>query len=663
MKSNPFFELYVGDRFTSREFVTIFSDYLVPHALPIFIPGNVVVTGIQGSGKSMLLGLLQPKVRREYDAEGLKFPVPEDRRKFLSAGVNIAHQSAIDFGLRKHIDDDPDEIELLFADFLNYLMVENFLETLHFTANGPPNIRDEVGLQISGDDLNGIGPVLSSLPIWEGWLGACTSFDEIQQKVKGRIRLYRRYLHRKDRELDFSIKDTRTHIGHPIRDCFTGLKSAGMVDENTSLFVDIDQYEELGNISTRDTPGKKVDYRSVINRALAARDGAVSYRIGARGHAWRRHGRIQGTNAKLEEERDYKYVDLDVLLKRKEDQNIDIFPGFARDVFSRRLKFSGFREELLDGKDQIESVYGPQLSATERVRKLNIREPKRILRFDPGWRDKTKKALEDLASRDLLSAKLGEIWIRQKGDVFDLDVPKGKLPWEAKSYWRKERREAAALQIASQSHQRPYWCGAEEIIGLSGGNILVFLSLNQFIWDTWVQYAGEKSEVRTSLPEITEIVQSIGVLKASNFWIEKMGQETGRSAERLQFVNLVAEKLASKLFSDDKLSNPGHTGFSLVEQEMKEYPEILRFLEELADYGNMLMLDHTTKNKDRKHRKKFYFHPIFCPHFRIPYVRTKEPYYAKASEVASWIYDSGYKISLTSKLSEEQKSLFSNDQL
>ncbi len=658
MKSNPFFELYVGDRFSSREFVTIFSDYLVPHALPIFVPGNVVVTGIQGSGKTMLLGLLNPQVRLEYEAEREEFPVPAGRRKFLSASVNIAHQNAIDFGLRKHIDEDPEETELLFADFLNYLIVRKFLESLRCIAEGPASVREEVGLNGGQNMINEVGPLLSGLSVWEGWLGNCRTFDDLTDSLDKRIALYRRYLHRKDRELDASIGETRTLIGHPIRDCVAQLKSTGIVDNDTNVFVDIDQYEELGNISTRNTAGKSVDYRSVINRALAARDGTVSYRIGARGHAWRRHGRIQGTDAKLEEERDYKYVDLDLLLKRKEDHKIDIFPNFANDVFVRRLKFAGFREDLLSDGYKLEEVYGPQLTATERVRRLNIREPARILKLPTEWKVETKNALRELASKDLLSAKLGEIWIKQKGDVYDLNCPKGKLPWEVKSYWKKERREAVALQIASQAQQRPYWCGAEEIIGLSGGNILVFLSINQFIWDTWIQYAGDDSEVRSVLPSIAEIVQSIGILKASNFWIEKMAQETGRSAERLQFVNLVAERLAARLYADDKLSNPGHTGFSLIEQEMKQYPEILRFLEELSDYGNMLMLDHTTKNRDRKHRKKFYFHPIFCPHFRIPYIRTKEPYYARASEVASWIYDSGFKLSLAEKPGATQQSLF-----
>ena len=76
MRVNPFFELYVGDRMSSREFVDIFSPFLVGHAEALFLPGNVVVKGVQGSGKSMLLTLLRPEVRLEYDRVSENFPVP-----------------------------------------------------------------------------------------------------------------------------------------------------------------------------------------------------------------------------------------------------------------------------------------------------------------------------------------------------------------------------------------------------------------------------------------------------------------------------------------------------------------------------------------------------------------------------------------------------------
>src|SRR3569832_777550 len=98
--ANPFFELYVGERISSVEFETIFSDALVRHAESLFLPGNVVVTGVQGSGKSMLLSLLRPEIRLQYAKSGARFPVGEDLLDFLGCGVNLAHSNAIDFGNR-----------------------------------------------------------------------------------------------------------------------------------------------------------------------------------------------------------------------------------------------------------------------------------------------------------------------------------------------------------------------------------------------------------------------------------------------------------------------------------------------------------------------------------------------------------------------------------
>ena len=89
MKANPFFELYVGDRISSNEFVTIFSPMLVTHTEPLFMPGNIVVIGIQGCGKSMLLKLLKPQTRIEYEQANQPFPVPEALRKFVCGSVNL----------------------------------------------------------------------------------------------------------------------------------------------------------------------------------------------------------------------------------------------------------------------------------------------------------------------------------------------------------------------------------------------------------------------------------------------------------------------------------------------------------------------------------------------------------------------------------------------
>ncbi|MGR9315568.1 ORC-CDC6 family AAA ATPase [Rhizobium leguminosarum] len=657
MKSNPFFELYVTDRISPRDFVTIFSDFLVPHAEPLFLQGNAVVTGIQGSGKSMLLQLLQPYIRRQYFESGKDFPVSPERRKFLGVTVNLAHSSAIDFGLRRDFDAEPQEVELLFADFFNYLAIEALIKNLRYVAEGPPALAKEIGLNASHKELAELAKTLSVLPIWEDWITPSENIEDFQTAISLRLRAYRRYLHMKDRELDAGFRATRTAIGSPIVECADALQRAGFIDRNTSVFVNVDQYEELGNISSRNKD-HPADYRAVINKALASRDPRVSYRIGTRGHAWKRHSLIMGTNAKLEEERDYKYVDLDMLLKRAENAGADIFSKFARDVFDRRLKFAGFSEKTVKAKDALVEVYGRSPNAADKVKKYGLRRPEKALRFEKGLKPETIEALTSLAKRDLLSAKLGEIWIRQKGDVYDLKVPDGQLPWELSKWWKKERREAAALQIASQTQQRTLWGGAEDLVGLSGGNILVFLSLNQFIWDTWLQDKGREFTSLEELPSLDIFVQTTGVHKASHFWVEKIRQETGRSGDRSRFAFIVAEFLARRLYEDLKLSNPGHTGFSVLMSDLEEFPRVKAFLEELADYGNFLMLDHTTKNSDRKGRVKLYFHPVFCPRFDIPFVRTKEPYYASIKDVLNWMHLAGSKAGLPSAELASQKELF-----
>lgn len=152
-------------------------------------------------------------------------------------------------------------------------------------------------------------------------------------------------------------------------------------------------------------------------------------------------------------------------------------------------------------------------------------------------------------------------------------------------------------------------------------------------------------------------VQSVSILKASKAWVEMIYEQSGRSAERARFVTNVGSILRKKLLDDKNLSYPGANGFSLFDRDLDEFPEVRAFLEELADYGNVLMLPHTSKSSDRKLRTKFYFHPIFCPSLGLPYVRTKEPYYAKIGEVAGWIYESGYEVPLRSSSPEVQKGL------
>src|SRR5215211_2766603 len=97
---NPFDELYVSETIPPSDFVRLFSPFLVQHALSLFQPGNVVLKGVQGSGKTMLLSLFEPAIRLAYMDAGMPFPVPEVHRRFISGGINLRHSGAISFGQR-----------------------------------------------------------------------------------------------------------------------------------------------------------------------------------------------------------------------------------------------------------------------------------------------------------------------------------------------------------------------------------------------------------------------------------------------------------------------------------------------------------------------------------------------------------------------------------
>jgi len=94
-RSNPFNELYVSETVGPGAFVQIFSAKLLHNASALYLPGNVVLKGMQGSGKSMLLTLLKPEVRVAYAEARSKFPLSGAQSRFISAGINLTRSGAI----------------------------------------------------------------------------------------------------------------------------------------------------------------------------------------------------------------------------------------------------------------------------------------------------------------------------------------------------------------------------------------------------------------------------------------------------------------------------------------------------------------------------------------------------------------------------------------
>jgi len=630
MARNPFHQLYVGEKVDPEEFVQIFSHKLVPHALPLFEPGHVVLSGVQGSGKSMLFKLLQPDVRLAYSDSDATFPIPAESARFIGAGININTARCNEFGNRR-INADDSVHELMFGDFFNYIVSLDILRSVA-TLCSSESISKDLGLKNDAERLQRLTKYISGHDVWEGYLRDASDFEQLQKKMQSRISFYRRFMNANDRSLNPDVANSKTSAGEPMKIIVESLRKAGVVPKDVEFFILVDQYEELATIRSPD--GASADYRSVVNKVLT-RDPTLSYRLGTRGYAWRDHLHIFGSNARLEQDRDFKLVDLDSKLRSQEVRGTSIFPDFANDVFARRLKYAAHPTSARARVKRISDALGKSPSPKSEAAQLAGEDSAAILRLEPDWPDAISTSLKEIAAADPLSAKLGEVWYRQKGSFGDVN----DRPWEdnSKQYWRKERIELALLQIAGQKKQRGIFTGEEDILGLSGGNILVFLSICQHIWD----YASQASSERDQQPSIpiSQTFQTIGVFQAARAWLDRIPSDYGRSDDRYKLVQLLGERFARTLFSDLKMSNPGHNGISLSIEDLRSNIEVFQFLIEAVDYGNLVMVEHATRDKNRKRRYKFYLNPLYCPIYRIPFQRSKEPIYLTVDRFKEWLSD------------------------
>ncbi|MCR9136421.1 MAG: hypothetical protein NXI27_10535 [Alphaproteobacteria bacterium] len=641
MATNPFHHLYAGEKVNPAEFVQIFSNKLVKHANPVFQAGHVVLSGVQGSGKSMLYKLFDPAVRIAYADLREPFPVARDFSNYIGAGINVNTARCNEFGNRR-VADDVTAKEILFGDFFNYLVCSDILRSVCLLGkNG--SVRKDLEIGWTPEKIQGFVELVRDDPVWEGYLSKAATMDELQERMRGREHKYRRFLNFNDRELDPEVANSKTSIGEPAKVIARALRSSGIVSEKTEFFILVDQYEELATINDQEDGA---DYRSVVNKCIS-RDPTLSYRIGTRGYAWRNHINVFGSKGHLEQDRDYKLVELDVKLREQEVRKTSIYPDFANDVFLRRLKFLATPGSRRANAKRISDALGNSLLPREEARTLAGKSPTSALKTEDTWPAWIREQLQGLVQEDPLSAMLGEIWYRQKG------VP-GKpteLEWEskAKQYWKKERVELALLKIAGRRRQRAIYSGEGDILGLSGGNILVFLSLCQYIWD----YASQASSNRGEAPElpISETIQTISVFQTARTWLDRIPSDYGRSDDRYKLIQTLGEKFATSLHNDEKMSNPGQNGISLSIEELRQNQDIFSFLVEAVDYGNLTMVEHATRSKDRKRRLKFYLNPLYCPIFRIPYQHTKEPKYIRCGVLREWLADAGIldKIHLPSK--------------
>lgn len=630
MPRNPFHFLYVGERVSPEDFTDIFSTELVQHALPLFQPGHVVLTGANGMGKSMLFHLFRSAVRIAYEKAGKPFPVPGEAGRFVAAGINVNTARCNEFGNRRTPEGDHVQ-ELMFGDFFNYVVCLDMLRSIEELAVTPA-IADRLGISMDDRYRDEVAKRIASDPVWMEYLTDISTHDALMRAMERRVLLYRRYMNANDASLDLQVANTKTSAGEPMKAIVRHLRECKILPPDLPFYVLVDQYEELATIASAD--GRKADYRSVVNKVLNSRDPTLSYRIGTRGYGWRDHINVFGTDARLEQERDYKLVELEARLRRSENGR-SIFADFARDVFRRRIEHAAKTDPGINPSLTLTDLFGKSRSPADEARIItgdDVAARRSIVKPGADWPWEVASTLLDLAEEDPLSARLGEAWLRQKGA--EETISRTELPWERKPWWKKERTELALLQIAGDRRQRAVLAGEEDIVALSGGNILIFLSICQLIWD----FAVQASRRDDNLPEmpISWELQTVGIIRAGRTWLDRITSEYGRSGARSRLVQKLGEKFADILLSDRKMSNPGQNGISLAVDELDDHPEIKRFLIEAVDYGNLVMTEHANRS-GRARRRKFYLNPLYCPIFRIPFHRTKEPLYLQMAVLEGWL--------------------------
>lgn len=663
MLSNPFHDLYLSEAISEDDLVRFFSPIIVEHSGVVFEPGNVIIRGLQGTGKTMLLNLLRPQLRLAYRRANVPFPVPPRAANFIGAGINLRKCGILEFAqlLDKDISQkDFQELSLFFADFFNYWIVFDLIESITvLIESNDVELYKSIGLNIDALGLDDFAKILACDDCWFGALVGVETLVELKTKILERISTYRRYINLNIDDLPKSIVETKTVVGDPILKTVDALRNAKVIEDKTKIFVRIDQYEQLTTLNVVGTQYGTV-CQELIHKALGARDGRVSYRIGTRTHGWDERPAIYRTNDVLERKRDFDIHDMDEIFRRRENSATWWFPEFAQDIFIRRIRSSEYSSEQVTPPMNI--VLGKSLLSGERANTyVSSPESRRRLidsaveSLPPETPVKWIEYIKNLADPDVLSAWLSCAWVRQKvttKKAASLNVlpPLEGLPWASKPYWHKERVQIGLMQLASANRQAPMWSGDKDVLSLSDGQILLFLFILQHIWDAWLRDRRGEDPTEFAFP-IRQEVQSQGVREASSEWRSK--QSEGPNAfKRRMFVDTLGEYLYVSLTNDKAMSNPGANGFSIENGELAESSDVRDFLMDAVSYGDLVQADHTSKKKGER-RTKYYLTPILSPYFRIPSVHTKEPKYISVKDVRMWLEGN-------SSLSQKKESVRKN---
>jgi hypothetical protein len=490
-------------------------------------------------------------------------------------------------------------------------------------------------------------------------LESAKCYDDLIQLVNERVQSYRSFLNWNSNEIPRSILETKTSISIPLSQAVNCLRQSGIIADDVALFVAVDQIEFLKKIDwSKASTGERSlgsDFVKLLMTCLASRDTRVCYKVACRPYAFSKE--LLNTEAVLEVGRDYQMVNLDEILRAKENTNRKLYQNFVKDICLRRISYRGF-SELADEK--IFKEFLPGLNDEEEAARYGSGADafSKSLDSNPLLSKKIKKQLSDHYKINPMQALLGLAWYLQKHAKNQEDLGSGWLNKSSailKNTWSKERKEHALLLSASFNNQRKIYCGWTDIVSISGYSTMVFLYLMREIWDNWQRSSlvdWEKVEKYSDL-RIDVRIQSAAIWTICAIYFDKI-QEKPHGDKIKDFVERFALAVKDNMKQDSAMSYPGYTGFSLSMSDLETHREVLEFIKRCVQYGFLHEHDHTSK-EEKVSRKKWYLAPILCVRFDIPLYTGKEPYYAKAYEIWKWM-NGDFKIRLRKSSNDDQQS-------
>jgi hypothetical protein len=646
---NPFREATSSELIDNPQvYARIFSqEILVNETLDVFEKNNIVLTGPQGTGKTMILCLFQHSflsacLKRQDTARILKNVQP-----YVSISINLVRSGFHVFGRRSPGDAFPGRVEgtredlnaQCASDVLCHTLFRQLLNYCEFLLSDEGlALRTWMGITANGLIESQLARDMARWKCWRGYYSKRGSLKSLRARCEERLGAWHDFLNvNTDR-----VPDDVWRTTPPMEEA---LHNMGVVASSFSassrraipLYVVIDQYEVLPELNR--VYGTSL--QRIVNSLIKARDPYVFYKIGARPYDWGREVRVWGSESRLEVDRDYKIVSLTDVLRKGENKRGWLFPKFATDVAARRLR--DLCEGLECTADYVKKMFGRWSESQESALYTGGKRARRDVVLK-GVPQSLQTSIERICGRDasLLELRLAAAWVTQQIQrEFDLDAIRQMMrdnepPWR-RSSWRKERIEVALLQIASMTNQRKIYFGWKTVLYLSGADIRAFLRICEEVWELAAKVSPERLKGNQYVPWE---LQTEGIMEASHHWRVRDRTETqGGGSRRYAVLGKLGPAINEYLVKDSAISNPGYSGFSVREADLNaaRATEVAEFLRNGVNWAIFEERPHTSKNREAATRSKWFLHPILSPAFGIPVRRVKEPFYTTVDAINEWL--------------------------